>query len=397
MRDIRERLRAEEERRSLLEDLLHAQKMESIGRLAGGVAHDFNNLLLVILANAQLLRRKLANDDQVELDGIVTAGERASTLTRQLLSFSRRRVLEPVVLDVSEIVHTMSPVLDRMLGDAIRLDLQLSPTPCWVLADAGQLEQVILNLSVNARDAMAGGGTLKIETTAPSRAEPKVVLRVQDDGTGMDAETRKRIFEPFFTTKGPGEGTGLGLSMVYGVVSQCGGSIHVDSELGRGTTITLTFPLASFDEEPTRNLTRPREIAEPKSRVILLVEDEKGVRVTLERTLVDAGYQVIVASDGDEALHEGLARIDEIDLMLSDVVMPTLSGPLLAERLLAVRPELPVILMSGYSDRLFAGGSPSGTTTFLQKPFMPEELVERIAQALVRACELTSRAEKTSA
>jgi two-component system cell cycle sensor histidine kinase/response regulator CckA len=202
----------------------------------------------------------------------------------------------------------------------------------------------------------------------------------------MDTETRARIFEPFFTTKGPGEGTGLGLSMVYGVVTQCGGTIHVDSQIGRGTTIELRFPAASLDDEPTRNLTRPKRGTGPKARTILLVEDEKGVRVTLERALLDAGYRVITASDGDEALQVGLARIDEIDLLLSDVVMPTLSGPLLSERLLAVRPDLPVILMSGYSDRLFAGDSAwTRRATFLQKPFMPEDLLERIGQLLTQA------------
>jgi two-component system cell cycle sensor histidine kinase/response regulator CckA len=261
VRDVGDRVRADAERAQLLEELRHAQKMESIGRLAGGIAHDFNNLLLVILAHAHVLRRRYGNMVAGELDGIVSAAERGGTLTRQLLSFSRKRALKPSIVDLSEVVRGMQGMLERLMGGNIKLAFDLPAAPCRMLADAGQLEQVVMNLAVNARDACPSGGRVSIETElvpVSSRSHAlrdgnrrEVLLRVRDTGHGMDAATQARIFEPFFTTKGPGEGTGLGLSMVYGIVTQSGGTISVQSLPGLGCVFELRFA-AVEDEKPAQ-------------------------------------------------------------------------------------------------------------------------------------------------
>jgi PAS domain S-box-containing protein len=261
VRDVSDRLRADAERAKLLDELRHAQKMESIGRLAGGIAHDFNNLLLVISAHAHVLRRRYGPLIASELDGIVTAAERGGALTRQLLSFSRKRTLKPTIVDLNDVARGMQGMLERLMGDSITLDFRLDAAPCRLLADAGQLEQVVMNLAVNARAACANGGRVSIETElapaagrcdgprAGSRAD--VWLRVRDNGHGMDAATQARIFEPFFTTKGPSEGTGLGLSMVYGIVTQSGGSISVQSLPGLGCVFELRFA-AIADDKPAQ-------------------------------------------------------------------------------------------------------------------------------------------------
>ena len=238
VRDVGDRVRADAERAQLLEELRHAQKMESIGRLAGGIAHDFNNLLLVILAHAHVLRRRYGALIAGELDGIVGAAERGGTLTRQLLSFSRKRALKRAVVDMNDVVRGMQGMLERLMGENIALEFRLTDTACRLLADAGQLEQVLMNLAVNARDACREGGRVTLETELTSQ---HVLLRVRDTGHGMDAATQARIFEPFFTTKGPGEGTGLGLSMVYGIVTQSGGTISVQSLPGMGCVFELRF------------------------------------------------------------------------------------------------------------------------------------------------------------
>ena len=398
VRDIRSRTFEEEQRKKLEEELHHAQKMESIGRLAGGIAHDFNNLLLVILANAHLLKRKELVASTRELDGIVEASERASRLTRQLLSFSRKRVLKPDVLDVNDVVRGVSGMLERLLGENIELHFALSTERCMTLANASQLEQVLMNLTVNARDAIGASGRVVLGTevrdtvgadgSGTAAAAREIVLRVEDTGHGMDADTLARVFEPFFTTKGPGDGTGLGLSMVYGIVTQNGGTITVDSEPGRGTSFEIRLPgttgslppgarpRAERSERPAARSRRPERAAR-----VLLVEDDDAVRATLEHTLTGAGYTVLAASGGEEALRVARADLFAFDLLLSDVVMPSLSGPLVAERLLAERIDLPVLLMSGYSDELFSDGLDE-RLNFLEKPFTPETLLARLAELL---------------
>jgi two-component system cell cycle sensor histidine kinase/response regulator CckA len=253
VRDVSERLLAEQERHKLAEELRHSQKMESIGRLAGGIAHDFNNLLLVILANAHVLRRRHEASLGAELEGIVSAAERGGTLTRQLLSFSRKRVLKPSVIDLNEVVRGMQAMLERLMNERVRLELRLAPQPCSVLADASQLEQVIMNLAVNARDACPNGGSVTLQTELVSRgseAASEVVMRVEDTGQGMDEGTLSHLFEPFFTTKALGEGTGLGLSMVYGIVTQSGGSIGARSRLGEGSVFEMRLPAAAAPSDP---------------------------------------------------------------------------------------------------------------------------------------------------
>jgi len=387
VREIGDRLRAEEAHKKLQEELLHAQKMDSIGRLAGGIAHDFNNLLLVILANAHLLRHKVPDRSQ-ELEGIIAAGERASTLTRQLLSFSCRRVLKPTVLDFNEVLRGLQQVLGRLLGEKVKLEVLLCDAPCPVLADAGQVEQVILNLAVNARDAMTDGGLLTIRTDLARGAHGTmdvVVVRISDTGHGMEAETQRRVFEPFFTRKPVGEGTGLGLAMVYGVITQSGGTITVSSAPDQGTTFEIRLPVASVSADEPVQVPVVMPGVRSGDATILLAEDDQSVRGTVERALLDAGYRVLVASDGDEALRLGLAHLQDLDLLLTDVVMPTLSGPLLTERLLAERRDLQVILMSGYSEQLFGtDGVWDARASFIEKPFTPNELLRRIAQALGR-------------
>jgi len=398
VRDIRSRTAEEEQRKKLEEELQHAQKMESIGRLAGGIAHDFNNLLLVILANAHLLKRKELLASTRELDGIVEASERASRLTRQLLSFSRKRVLKPDVLDLNEVVRGMSGMFERVLGENIELRFELSSERCMTLANAGQLEQVLMNLTVNARDAIRGSGrvTLRTEVREPALAAVsggsaparEVVLRVEDTGHGMDAATLARVFEPFFTTKGPGDGTGLGLAMVYGIVTQNGGTIAVESEPGRGTTFEIHLPVTA-EVQPPRARPRAEQPGTPAARTqrrtkpacVLLVEDDDAVRETLEHTLTGAGYTVLAACGGEEALQIARANLFAFDVLLSDVVMSSLSGPLVAERLLAERVDLPVLLMSGYSDKLFSNGLDE-RLSFLEKPFTPEALLTRLAELL---------------
>ena len=386
VRDIRPRAREEEQRRKLEEELRHAQRMESMGRLAGGIAHDFNNLLLVIIANAHLLKRREPSAPTRELDGIMEASERASRLTRQLLAFSRKRVLKPTVLDVNEIVRGLSGMLERLLGEDIVLGLDLSETRCLTLADATQLEQVVMNLAVNARDAMTSGGRVLVRTQLvhdESSAPREVLLRVEDTGHGMDASTVARIFEPFFTTKDPGEGTGLGLSMVYGIVTQNGGTIEVKSAPGQGTIFEIRLPATD------QNLERPRgeregAIADKhiERACVLLVEDDDAVRETLAHMLRDAGYRVLAARGGEDALRIARSDLFGFDLLLSDVVMTSLSGPLVAERLLAERVDLPVLLMSGYSDKLFSDGHLDERMSFLEKPFSPETLLARVAELL---------------
>ncbi|AHG90499.1 PAS sensor protein [Gemmatirosa kalamazoonensis] len=385
-------------RKRLEAQFRQAQKMEAVGQLAGGVAHDFNNLLTVIISYSGMLLTELPASDPVRADvqEIRRAAERASALTRQLLAFSRQQLLEPQVLDVNVVVRDLQRMLHRVLREDVRLVTVLAARLGRVYADAGQLEQVIVNLAVNARDAMPTGGTLTVETAdvdldgeyalthAGVTPGHYVMLAVSDTGVGMDAATQARIFEPFFTTKPLGHGTGLGLATVYGIVKQSGGHVWVYSEPGVGTTFKVYLPRVSAP------LTRPRSGPYPAvargSGTILLVEDDETVRRAARRILEQAGYQVLEARDGAEALRvagtNGTGAV-RVDLVITDVVMPAMSGPEFVAALREARPDVPVIFMSGYTDdavlrqKLVEPG-----VAFVQKPFTPEGLARKVGDAL---------------
>jgi two-component system, cell cycle sensor histidine kinase and response regulator CckA len=386
--DVTERLRLED-------DLRQAQKMEAVGRLAGGIAHDFNNIITAIIGFGEMLVADCAEGDmrRDDLEQILLAGRRAAELTRQLLAFGRKQVLQPTVLDISELVASLAGMLRRLLGEHVQLVTTSGPGLGRVLADAGQVEQVIVNLAVNARDAMPSGGKLIIETSnvelAPDSgglsggpiSGPCVLLCVSDTGTGMDDETRTHLFEPFFTTKGVGKGTGLGLATVHGIVQQSGGSVSVDSVRGQGSTFKIYLPRvdAVLAEAP------PSRYAEPPggTETVLLVEDEAPVRELVRRLLTARGYQVLVAADGSQGLAVAASHREAIDLLITDVVMPEMGGPALVDRLRMLRPALRVLFISGYADtaieRLGAGAAGSG---FLQKPFSPDGLCSKVRDVL---------------
>ncbi len=383
-------------RRQLEEQFVQSQKMEAVGRLAGGVAHDFNNLLTVIVGYSAMALETLKESEPLheELQEIYKAGERAASLTRQLLAFSRRQALAPRILDLNLIVSDTDRMLRRVLGEDVLLSTTLGRELDSILADPIQIEQVILNLAVNARDAMPEGGQLLIETAnatldddyarryavAPGRY---VMLAVSDDGTGMDAETQAHIFEPFYTTKEEGKGTGLGLSMVFGIVQQSGGAISVSSEPGNGATFKIYFPAAGTCAAPAEQL--PSLKQPTGSETILLVEDEEGVRNLVRLSLQRVGYTVLEAHDGNEALrlcehHEGA-----IDLILTDVVMPKMSGLELADRFGAMRPAVRFLFMSGYAARAIERhGVFDPQTPFLAKPFTAATLTAKVRETLDR-------------
>ncbi len=381
--DITERRRAEEALKKSEEQLRQWQRVEAIGRLAGGVAHDFNNLLMTIKGCSELLLGELDPHDarREEVEEIRKAAERATALTRQLLAFGRRQVLQPQVLDLNEVVANMDRMLQRLIGEDIQLLTVLDPELWPVKVDPGQIEQVIMNLAVNARDAMPGGGKLTIETAnvvldeyyalrhVAVKPGPCVMLAVTDNGCGMDKETQSHLFEPFFTTKNKGEGTGLGLSTVYGIVKQSGGNIWAYSELGHGTTFKVYLPRIEEGVRTYRPKVAPT-LPPGGSETILLVEDEEAVRTIVSKILQNKGYTVLEAHHGHEALqickdHEG-----PIHLMVTDVVMPHMSGRELAEHLIFLRPELRVLFMSGYPDNAIVHHGVLGAgTAFLQKPF----------------------------
>ena len=385
------------DRRQMEEDLRQALKMESIGRLAGGLAHDFNNLLTVIngystlLAGSGLLHRSL----KASVDEIRRAGERASALTQQMLAFSRRQLLQPKVLDLNGVVRETERMLVRLIGEDIRLETRLEKRLWPVKADEGQLGQVLLNLAANARDAMPDGGVLTIETrnvvVAESdgpeaegrKARPAVMLAVTDTGTGMDEVTRRHLFEPFYTTKPAGGGTGLGLSSVYGVVRQSGGWIEVESLQGEGTRFAVYLPQAEQEAEEESAPAAARRMEEGGGEMVLVVEDQESVRNLAARVLERLGYRVLQAENGEEALRMAGAGGEKISLLITDMVMPGMAGPALAKRLRAVRPALPVIYMSGYSDDMVAGrGLLEVPGLFLQKPFLLDEFAEKVREAL---------------
>jgi two-component system, cell cycle sensor histidine kinase and response regulator CckA len=384
------------ERQHLEAQLRQAQKMEAVGRLAGGVAHDFNNLLTVIGGYSDLLLSDLDPGDPLHRHAaaINDAAARATALTRQLLAFSRRQVLQPRVLDLNAVVTDTGKMLRRLIGEDIALVTTLDPALGRVSADPGQLEQVILNLAVNARDAMPQGGRLALETANVELGEADahrqvgvipgryVRLAVRDTGSGMDAATQSHLFEPFFTSKEPGKGTGLGLASVYGVVTQSGGHIEVDSTPGRGTTFRIYLPRFEERLEAVEPAAVPRTSLQGLETV-LLVEDEVGVRGVAQQILQSAGYTVLAASDGEEAVRLSAQRAGPIHLLLTDVVMPGMSGPELARRLAAMRPALKVMYMSGYpEDAIIRRDLLDPRTVFLPKPFTRETLVRKVRESL---------------
>ena len=383
------------ERRTLERQFLQAQKMEAVGRLAGGVAHDFNNLLTAILGYADLLLDGLPalSPLRPDLEEIRKAANRAGALTRQLLAFSRKQVLEMRVLDLNELVADMDKMLRRLLGEDVDVLTRLDPTLGAIRADAGQLEQVIVNLAVNARDAMPHGGRLTIETRntelddsyvrehVPVQPGRYVMLAVSDTGTGMSAETMSHVFEPFFTTKEPGKGTGLGLATVYGIVKQSGGYAWCYSERGEGSTFKAYLPRvdAPVEQFPAR-VAVARTVG---SETILLVEDEVGLRALTRRLLERHGYTVLEAGTADAALALARAHVGPIQLLLADVVLPGASGPTLAGELLSRRADLKVLFMSGYTeDAIVHRGVLAPNTAFINKPFSGDNLAAKVREVL---------------
>ncbi|HKS15778.1 MAG TPA: ATP-binding protein, partial [Planctomycetota bacterium] len=396
--DITRLRTAEQAQRALELQLRHAQKLEAVGLLAGGIAHDFNNLLTAILGYGNLLQLKLPPGDaaRADVDEILNAGNRATDLTRQLLAFSRRQVLVPKNLNLNTIVSDVVNILKRLIGEHIQLITRIQPEVGRVRADPSQVEQVIMNLAINARDAMPEGGRLTIETRdveldeSYTRSHPEVhpgpyvMLAVSDTGAGMDPETQSRIFEPFFTTKERGKGTGLGLSTVYGIIRQSGGHIWVYSERDRGSTFKVYLPRADRKTE-----THKSAVFKPKpeggTEGVMVVEDEEPVRKLLCSVLRSSGYRVSDAGSGSEALEVKRNSKDAIQLLVTDLVMPGMGGRELAEQMMAAQPGLKVLYISGYTeDVIMRKGELTAGTAFLSKPFTPETLLRCVRDLLDR-------------
>ncbi len=386
------------ERRVLEQQLRQSQKMEAVGRLAGGIAHDFNNLLMVISGYSEFLLERLGDEPRLRgpAQEIASAAERASSLTRQLLAFSRKQMLAPRIVSLNDVATENLKMLTRMIGEDI--DLVLVPGPgLWpVRADAGQIEQVIMNLAVNARDAMPSGGKLTLETSnvtldeeyarfhAPLRPGDYVMVSISDTGAGMDTETQSHIFEPFFTTKGT-KGTGLGLSTVYGIIKQSGGYIWVSSEVGRGTTFKIYLPRVAAVGEPAALVASPVEVkkVEPGTETILLVEDEANLRYLARQYLEKQGYKVIEAADGAVAMQIAVAHEAVIHLLLTDVIMPGMNGRELAQRISEIRPNVKILYMSGYTENVIGhNGMLDAGIRLLQKPFNLRDLRSKVREVL---------------
>jgi two-component system cell cycle sensor histidine kinase/response regulator CckA len=390
------------DRKDLEEQLRQAQKMEAVGRLAGGIAHDFNNLLTVILGYASMLQRPVKNEDtfgNMALK-IQQAAEKAALLTGQLLSFSRKQTVQMRVLDLNRFIGEMTDMLRQLAGEDIALQFNPVASAVSIVADSGQLSQILMNLVANARDAMPLGGSLRIDTASAvlekdergpnglNPVGPYAKMTISDSGSGMDASTKAHIFEPFFTTKEVGKGTGLGLATVHGIVQQHGGWIEVDSEPHRGTSFVIYFPQSI--SEPSETEAATQKVAPARTATILLVEDQAPVRTLAEEVLTEAGYRVLCASDGRTALELFEGNQESIDLLITDVVMPGLSGPELASHLTGTAEDLMVLYMSGYTDHaLLHSGMMGPGTALLHKPFLPETLVCKVDELL--SCDKMSR------
>jgi two-component system, cell cycle sensor histidine kinase and response regulator CckA len=366
------------------QQLVQASKMEALGRLAGGIAHDFNNLLTVILSTADLMQEDIASEDPIRRDLItlVEAAQRASALTRQLLTFGRRRPGKPQHLELHPLLTDMSRLLRRLIGEDVTLELRLEARYDHIEADPAQIEQVVMNLVLNAREAMPWGGTVVLETSlgrpeGVSSGSPMLMLAISDTGTGMDAATRARVFEPFFTTKASQGGTGMGLATVYGIVQQLGGSVQVHSQPGQGARFEVFLPRSGVveedgDPEAARRVT------------VLVVEDEPAIRRLVARILGRRGYEVLAAPDGETGLRRFSER-EDIALVLTDIVMPGLDGVGMAQELRSRRPDLPVLFMSGYPGDNRPGLDEDDLDLLIDKPFTPDQLLERVEQVLTRA------------
>ncbi len=393
----KEQRKAEEEKEKLEAQLRQSQKMEAIGTLAGGIAHDFNNLLTVIIGNAQLSLMNAIEDKSLRngIEEIKKAGEKAASLTRQLLAFSRKQIIKPEVLDINIVVNETKKMLKRVIGEDIEFQTVLEPRLWKVYADFGQIDQIIINMVINARDAMPQGGKLTIDTTnadlnknyfhehdIEEEPGPYVILAVSDTGSGMDKETRERIFEPFFTTKEVGKGTGLGLSTIYGIVKQNNGFVWVYSEPGQGSTFKIYLPKMKNDAENAEKKQTP--VDDPGgSETVLVVEDDDFLRNMAQNALRRYGYKVLVAENGEDALRVCKELDGQIDLMITDVIMPKMGGKKLAERLQPLYPQIKVIYMSGYTDNAIVHhGVLAPELNFIEKPFSPEGLARKAREVL---------------
>src|SRR6202041_2356534 len=383
------------DRRQLEEQLRQAQKMDAVGRLAGGVAHDFNNLLMVINGYTEVLLEQLPHGSAMhnKVESIQQAADRAATLTRQLLAFSRKQLLELKVVDVNKVVGDMERLLRPLIGENIELVTRLSTQTGHTRADVSQLEQVIMNLVVNAKDAMPEGAKLTFQSAdvmvGPAFSQHRfiqpgryAVISVSDTGHGMDKETQTRIFEPFFTTKEKGKGTGLGLSTVYGIVKQSNGYVFAQTEVGAGTTFNVYLPrVEESAEEQSPAKAAPHEAG--GCETVLLVEDEESVRELVRLTLVSRGYKVIEAENGECGLHAAEMCKDHIDILITDVVMPGIGGRELAKNLLSIRPDISVLYLSGYTeDAVITQGALGPNIAFLQKPFTLQNLARKVREVL---------------
>ena len=396
--DIDDLKQAETALKKTEEQYRHAQKMEAVGRLAGGVAHDFNNMLTVIKGHSEFLSRALPleGDSRDDIDQITRAAQRASHLTRKLLAFSRQQVMVKYVMDVNTLLRDFERMLSRVIGEDVNLDLSLRPDAPLILADSGQIEQAVMNLVLNARDAMPDGGDLRLSTRAViitdadaaryTQAIPGkyLAIGVSDTGTGIDAELLPRIFEPFFTTKDTRTGTGLGLATVYGIAQQLGGFVDVASTVGEGTSFTLFLP--EVDLEIAESIKAEAEASVRGDEMILIVEDQDEVRAVARRILITHGYRVIEANNGYDALSIFRDAHLDIDLVLTDAVMPQMGGPDLVRALRADKPRLPVVMVSGYTDsELVTYGTRELDVPFLAKPFRPDDLLRTVRAALDKA------------
>ena len=378
--------------------VMQNQRLEAIGQFAGGIAHDFNNLLTAIQGYAELARNNVPQGDPIrdDLDQVLASSARASAITRRLLAFTRRQVLVPVDVDPAQVIADLLPILEPLMGDGIEIGLDIRGKHGWIRVDPTQLEQVIVNLAINARDAMPTGGTVTIavcdlEAADPDRPDPDlnagpfVRISVTDTGTGMDEATRARIFDPFFTTKSLGKGTGLGLSTVFGIVTQSGGQVQVETALGEGSTFHVDLPRVEAESVP-----RPRqattEPSSPRSWVVLLVEDDSAVREFARRSLEAGGHRVLAAGDAEQAQRASERWSERIDVLVTDLVMPGIHGTELAARIIAKRPDIGVVFVSGYDEAAVGRGSEiAAVGDFLSKPFTVEALRRAVDRAGNRA------------